>query len=151
MAQRPAAVLFTCNLNRVRSPMAAALLRRHWRGQVHIDSCGLEASAEPDPFAVAVMGEIGLDLSGHVPKTFDTLEDGSFDVVVSLTPQAQARAAEMARGYAVEVEHWPIADPTLGQGSREQRLQLYRQVRDELDQRIARRFLASDEAGGSAA
>lgn len=143
----PAAVLFACNLNRVRSPMAEALLKRLVGDRIFVDSCGLKPWREPavdgegaDPFAQAVMAEIGCDLSGHAPKTFDELEDDSFDLVISLTPEAQHRAVEMTRGRAAEIEYWPIFDPTLADGSREARLAAYREVRDTLAARIAERF-----------
>jgi len=138
----PGAVLFACNFNRVRSPMAEALLRRVARDRIHVDSCGLRiADASPvDPFAEAVMAEIACDLSEHAPKTFDQLDDASFDLVISFTPEAQHRAVEMARGRAAEIEYWPIQDPTQVEGSRESRLAAYREVRDALAARIARRF-----------
>jgi protein-tyrosine-phosphatase len=145
---RPAAVLFACNLNRVRSPMAAALLRRRYGQAVFADSCGLRPAEAVDPFAVAAMDEIGVDIEEHRPKGFDELEDGSFDLVVSLTPEAQHRAVEMARGRAVELEYWPTFDPTLASGSREQRLEAYRQVRDELDRRLLERFGRPSTFGG---
>jgi protein-tyrosine-phosphatase len=144
----PAAVLFACNLNRVRSPMAEALLKRLVGDQVFVDSCGLKHAPEGgdedpdgiDPFAEAVMAELGCDLSEHRAKTFDDLDDSSFDLVVSLTPEAQHRAVEVARGRAVDIEYWPIFDPTLAEGSRDTRLAAYREVRDALAARIAQRF-----------
>jgi protein-tyrosine-phosphatase len=147
----PGAVLFACNFNRVRSPMAEALLRRLVGDQVYVDSCGLKPipdggpevdGAEPviDPFAVAVMAEVGCDLAGHQAKTFEELEDASFDLVVSLTPEAQHRAVELTRGRAAEIEYWPTFDPTLVEGSREARLAAYREVRDALAARISKRF-----------
>lgn len=145
----PGAVLFACNLNRVRSPMAEALLKRLVGDRIFVDSCGLrlprraqddDGADQVDPFVHAVMAEIGCDLSGHQAKTFDDLEDSSFDLVVSLTPEAQHRAVEMARGRAAEIEYWPTFDPTLAEGSREARLAAYREVRDALAARIAARF-----------
>jgi protein-tyrosine-phosphatase len=141
----PGAVLFACNFNRVRSPMAEALLRRAVGDRVFVDSCGLkleggEAGGSVDPFVEAVMAELSSDLSRHHPKTFDQLEDSSFDLVVSLTPEAQHRAVELARGRAVEIEYWPTHDPTQSEGSREARLAAYREVRDSLAARIAERF-----------
>jgi protein-tyrosine-phosphatase len=145
----PGAVLFACNLNRVRSPMAEALLKRLVGDRIFVDSCGtrtarLEAdaadSAAIDPFAAEVMAEIGCDLSRHNAKIFDDLQDSSFDLIISLTPEAQHRAVEMARGRAVEIEYWPTFDPTLAEGSREARLAAYRQVRDMLAARIVDRF-----------
>ena len=119
--------------------------------RVYVDSVGLkqeEGEAEVDPFAAAVIDELGGDLAGFRPKTFDELEDESFDVVVSLTPEAQHRAVELARDRAVDIEYWPIFDPTLAEGSREQRLEAYRQVRDELARRIAERFGRPSTFGG---
>lgn len=142
---RPAAVLFACNLNRVRSPMAEGLLKRLAGHRIYVDSCGLKPVGEEDrdsadPFAHAVMAELGCDLTGHTPKTFDELTDSSFDLVISLTPESQHRAVELARGRAAEIEYWPTFDPTLAEGSREARLAAYREVRDALAERIAARF-----------
>lgn len=147
---RPGAVLFACNFNRVRSPMAEGLLKRLAGDRIYVDSCGLkhtpaldmeeEAGRRIDPFAAAVMDEIGCDLSGHRAKTFEELEDESFDLVISLTPEAQHRAVELARGRAVTMEYWPTLDPVLAEGSREARLAAYREVRDLLATRIAERF-----------
>jgi protein-tyrosine-phosphatase len=136
----PSAVLFACNLNRVRSPMAEALLKRLVGDRIYVDSCGAKGSEEIDPFTEAVMAEVGCDLSGHTAKTFDDLEDTSFDLVISLTPEAQHRAVELARGRAVDIEYWPTFDPTLAEGSRDARLAAYRDVRDALAARISARF-----------
>jgi len=144
----PGAVLFACNFNRVRSPMAAALMKLIHGDRVFVDSCGLRANDEVDPFAVAVMDELGADLSRHHGKRFEDLDDGSFDVVVSLTPEAQHRAVEMARGRAIEVEYWPTIDPTLATGSREAVLDAYRKLRDDLKSRILARFGKPSTFGG---
>ena len=138
----PGAVLFACNHNRVRSPMAEGLMKLMFGTRVYVDSCGLKHDEEGavDPFAAAVMEELGVDLSRHRPKTFDDLEDDNFDIVVSLTPEAQHRAVELSRGRAADIEYWPTHDPTLTDGSREARLAAYRQVRDGLARRIAERF-----------
>lgn len=144
----PDAVLFCCNFNRVRSPMAEALLKR-WAGDtIFVDSCGLkrhdaipgEEETDVDPLAAEVMAQLGVDLSQHRSKTFHELEDESFDLVISLTPEAQHRAVELARGRAADIEYWPTHDPTLVEGSREHRLDAFRQVRDGLAARIAQRF-----------
>jgi protein-tyrosine-phosphatase len=151
MAERlPGAVLFACNHNRVRSPMAEALMKLMFGDRVYVDSCGLrrDEEDEPDPFAVAVMDEVGWDLRGHRPKTFDDLEDESFDLVVSLTPEAQHRAVELARHHAVELEYWPTHDPTLAMGSREAVLEAYRETREALLSRIRARFGAAVTFGG---
>ncbi len=148
MGALPDAVLLACNLNRVRSPMAAALLRQRFGARVFVDTCGLKPAETVDPFAAAVMAEVGLDIAGHRPKGFDDLEDGSFDLVISLTPEAQHRATELARCRAVELEYWPTYDPTLEGGSREQRLTAYRNLRSELARRLDARFPALRGFGG---
>ena len=144
----PDAVLFACTLNRVRSPMAAALMRRRFGRSTFVDSCGLKPADEVDPFVAAAMEELGLDVAGHVPKGFDQLEDASFDLVVTLSPEAHHRALEWSRHLACEVEYWPTFDPTLADGSRDQRLDAYRQVRDRLDGRIVERFGRASTFGG---
>ncbi|MDR3506713.1 MAG: arsenate reductase ArsC [Caulobacteraceae bacterium] len=148
MGELPGAVLFACNFNRVRSPMAQALVRLIYGDRVYVDSCGLKPEGEIDPFVVIVMDELGADLSRHQAKSFDDLRDGSFDVVVSLTPEAQHRAVEMSRGRAVDIEYWPTTDPTLVEGSREARLEAYRATRDELRARILARFGRPSTFGG---
>ncbi len=148
MAGLPGAVLFACNLNCVRSPMAAGLMRQMHGRTTFVDSCGLRAGAALDPLAAAVMEEVGVDLARHRPKSFDELEDGSFDVVISLTPQAQHRAVELTRHSAVELMLWPTLDPTLAEGSREQRLDAYRSVRDELRRRLIAQFGRPSTFGG---
>ena len=118
---------------------------------VFVDSVGLkheEGQDEVDPFAAAVIDEAGGDLTGFHPKTFAELEDESFDVVISLTPEAQHRAVEIAREHAVDIEYWPTHDPTLVTGSREQILDAYREVRDELARRIEERFGRPSTFGG---
>ena len=137
MPVRPAAILFACNLNRVRSPMAAALAQS--MGLI-ADSCGLLAADEIDPFAAAVMAEIGADLTAHAPKAFEAVPAGAFDLVVSLTPEAHRRAEANTTMGGPASEFWPIDDPTLASGSREQRLEAYRAVRQDLKRRLAARF-----------
>jgi protein-tyrosine-phosphatase len=139
---RPQAVLFACGLNAVRSPMAAALVQQMFGKQLYIASAGVQ-KGEVDPFAVAAMEEIGIDIAHHKPITFEELEDLeglNFDLIVTLSPPAHHRALELTRTAAVEVEYWPTADPTVTEGSREQRLDAYRAVRDELLARIHERF-----------
>jgi protein-tyrosine-phosphatase len=135
----PGAVLFACTLNSVRSPMAAALMRHLFGKFVYVESAGARAG-ELDPFAVEVMEEIGIEIGKYKPKSFEDLEDGSFDLVITLSPEAQHKAVELTRTSAVEIEYWPTMDPTALEGSREQKLEAYRAVRDDLMRRIQRRF-----------
>jgi protein-tyrosine-phosphatase len=148
IGQLPGAVLFACNFNRVRSPMAEALTKLMYGDRIYVDSCGLKPEEGIDPFVTAVIDEVGGDLSGHQAKSFDDLNDGSFDLVVSLTPHAHHRAVEMARGRAVEIEYWPIIDPTLATGSRDARMDVYRAAREALRQRILARFGKPSTFGG---
>jgi protein-tyrosine-phosphatase len=137
----PSAVLFACTMNAVRSPMAAALMRHLTGRRVHVESAGVRAG-ELDPMAVAVMEEIGLEIGEHRPRRFEDLEDGSFDLVITLSPEAQHKAVELTRTADTKVEYWPTMDPTAVDGSREQRLLAYRAVRDQLLERLRRRFAA---------
>lgn len=141
---QPSAVLFACNMNAVRSPMAEALMKRFLGRRLYVDSCGARRG-EPDPFILEVMSEIGIDMSRHRPKSFDDLEDGFFDLIVSLSPEAQHRAIELTRTMACDIEYWPTLDATMIEGSRAVRLDAYRSVRDELDRRIRARFAALAE------
>ena len=142
-ATQPLAVLFACGLNSVRSPMAAALFAQMLGRTIYVGSAGVR-KGELDPFAVAVMAEIGIDISRHKPITFEELEDLeglNFDLIVTLSPEAHHRALELTHTNAVEVEYWPTVDPTDVEGSREQRLDAYRAVRDQLLKRIRERFV----------
>src|SRR5215813_8437346 len=139
MAGLPGSVLFCCTYNSIRSPMAEGLLKQLHGTRVFVDSAGVRA-AEIDGFVIAVMDEVGVDLSKHRSKTFDDLEDTSFDLIISLSPEAQHRAMEMTRTMACDVEFWNTLDPSIIEGSREIRLDAYRQVRDGLLRRIRDRF-----------
>ena len=139
---RPHAVLFACGMNTVRSPMAAGLFHELFGKTAYVGSAGVQ-KGEPDPFAAAVMAEIGIDITRHKPITFeelDELEGLNFDLIVTLSPPAHHKALELTRIHAAEVEYWPTLDPTGVEGSREQRLNAYRAVRDELMARIRERF-----------
>jgi len=135
----PGAVLFACSRNAVRSPMAAAILKHLAGRRIYVESAGVRPG-EPDPFAIAVMEEMGIDMSRHKPVSVGDLHDLSFDLIVTLAPEAQHQALELAHGYAIDVEYWPTPDPTLASGSREQILDAYRDVRDRLFTKIKQRF-----------
>ncbi|HEV2366000.1 MAG TPA: low molecular weight phosphatase family protein [Caulobacteraceae bacterium] len=131
-------VVFACNLNRVRSPMAAAILRR-LRGGV-VQSCGVYAddADEPDPFAAQVMAEAGFELGRESRRKLSDLDLQAFDLVITLTPEA--RASAQAQAGRLAIEHWPIDDPTLAFGSRATILEAYRAIRDALVARVEKRF-----------
>lgn len=138
----PGAVLFACTLNAVRSPMAAAIMRHLYGRFVFVESAGARRG-ELDLLAVEAMDEIGIEVGKHKPKRFEDLEDVSFDLIVTLSPEAHHKAMELTRVTAAEVEYWPTMDPTIVEGSREQRLEAYRAVRDGLMHRMEQRFAGS--------
>lgn len=146
---RPHAVLFACGMNAVRSPIAASLLKQMLGTTVYVGSAGVQ-KGELDPFAVAVMEEVGIDISRHKPITFEELEDLeglNFDLIVTLSPPAHHKALELTHKVASDVEYWPTMDPAASEGSREQRLNDYREVRDQLMARIRERF--GQQSGGN--
>jgi protein-tyrosine-phosphatase len=146
---RPHAVLFACGMNAIRSPMAAGLFKQLYGKTLYVASAGAHKGTL-DPFAVAVMEEVGVDISRHKPTTFeelDELEGLNFDLIVTLSPPAHHKALELTRTHAAEVEYWPTADPTAAEGSREQRLEAYRGVRDQLAALIRARFGAPGGGG----
>jgi protein-tyrosine-phosphatase len=136
---RPRAVLFVCTFNRVRSPMAAGLVRRLYGDAVRAESCGLAPGEDVDPLAAAVMAEIGVDLSAHLPQRLENLiDEGEFDLIVALSADAWTHVGASIGGIAAL--HWPTPDPTEGEASREMRLEAFRLTRRELEARIIDRF-----------
>ena len=139
MSDLPGAVLFACTHNSVRSPMGEGLLKHLLGHKIYVDSAGVRPK-EVDGFVIEVMEEIGIDLSQHRDKSFDDLEDTSYDLIISLSPEAQHKAVELTRTMACDVEFWNTFDPSIIEGNRETRLDAYRQVRDQLKKRIEERF-----------
>ncbi len=150
MNRPPFRVLFCCTGNALRSPMAEGLTRSLFAHAVRVDSVGVGV-APLDPFAVVVMDEIGIDISAHGPKSLDQLGETAFDLIISLTPEAQCRAGDLSRDGRAEREFWPTQDPSLSKGNRDQRLAAYRAVRDALMARIKERFKDLAPAPGAAA
>src|SRR6476661_10700242 len=149
-ARNPQAVLFACGFNSVRSPMAASLLQQMFPKALYVRSAGVK-KGELDPFAVAVMAELGQDISRHKPMTFEDLDDWeglNFDLIITLSPEAHHKALDLTRTVAAEVEYWPTQDPTGAEGNREQKLQAYREVCDGLLLRIRKRFSKAAAASG---
>jgi protein-tyrosine-phosphatase len=145
----PQSVLFACALNSVRSPMAASLLQHMFPQTLYVKSAGVR-SGQLDPFAVAVMAELGQDISKHRPVTFEEIEDWeglNFDLIITLSPEAHHKALELTRTIAADVEYWPTPDPTSIEGNREQRMQAYRDVCDGLLSRIRKRFARGGGGG----
>lgn len=140
MSRLSASVLYVCSMNRVRSPMAAALTRRLYGEAMRVESSGLCASDDVDALAAAAMREVGVDLSSHRPRLLSDIDPKGFDAVVALSDDAWDEVRSLAAAEGLEADFWPISDPTLEEGSREQRLEAYRQIRHELEGRITARF-----------
>lgn len=138
----PSSILFICGMNSIRSPMAQAIARSLLPRNIFIQSAGIR-EGERDHFVDSVLHEIGLDLGDRQPRLYNEMEDGFYDVIVTLTPEAHHRALEITRTSAAEVIYWPTSDPTAiqGQGKREQALEAYRDVRDGLTANIKEHFL----------
>jgi len=136
----PGAVLFACTMNSVRSVMAFSIMKYLYGKFVYVDAAGVRAG-ELDPMAVEVMEEIGIEIAKYRPKTFEDMEDSSmFDLCITLSPEAQHRAVDLAHTSAIDIEYWPTMDPTIVEGSRDQQLEAYRAARDGILKRIKARF-----------
>ena len=150
MAGNPTSVLFACDHNAVRSPMAEGIMKKYYGTHIFVQSAGVKHDLEIDGFSIAVAAEIGVHLEKHRVRSFDEMEEwgddiDGYDLVIALSPASQRRALEYTRFHALEVEYWPIFDPTgLGE-SREDKLRVYRQARDQISQNIIARFGPPDE------
>lgn len=147
---QPQSVLFACTMNVVRSPMAAAILGHLAGSRIVVTSAGVRAG-DPDPFAIAVMDEIGIDMSDHEPRVLGAVRHELFDRIVTLSPEAHHHALEFTRIMAAEVRYWPTEDATayafLVRETREQRLGHYRHVREQLFRRIKAEFMPEGTGG----
>ncbi|MEP3848394.1 MAG: low molecular weight phosphatase family protein [Paracoccaceae bacterium] len=146
----PQSVLFCCDHNAVRSPMAEGIMKKYYGTGTYVQSVGVKNDMEIDGFSIAVCQEMGVELSRHKSRSFDEMENwgddlSSFDLIVALSPASQRRALELTRFYHLEVEYWPILDPTgLGE-TREAKLEQYRAARDQVITHLTRRWGAPDD------
>ena len=141
----PQSVLFCCDHNSVRSPMAEGIMKKLYGTQCYIQSVGVKNDLEIDGFSIAVCAELGVELSRHRSRSFDEMEDwgddlSSFDLVLALSPASQRRALDLTQFYHIEVEYWPILDPTGLGDNREARMALYRQARNQIRDRLIARW-----------
>lgn len=142
LAKPVQSVLFMCALNQVRSPLAEALAKHFFGKSVYVQSAGVR-KGEIDGFMLAALDELGIDAKKHRPKTIAELEEWeglNFDLIITLSPEAHHKALDLTRAISSDVEYWPMADPTLVQGSRDQMMDAYRDVRDALMKRIRGRL-----------
>jgi len=141
----PQSVLFCCDHNAVRSPMAEGMMKKYYGHETYVQSAGVFNDMDIDGFSVAVCAEFGIELSRHRSRSFDEMEQwgddlSGFDLVVALSPASQRRALDLTRYFHLDVEYWPILDPTGIGDTREQKLNAYRQARDQIRIRILERF-----------
>ncbi|MDE3079046.1 MAG: low molecular weight phosphatase family protein [Paracoccaceae bacterium] len=138
-------MLFCCDHNAVRSPMAEGLMKKFYGQSLYVQSAGVKNDMEIDGFSIAVCREIGVELARHRSRSFEEMQQwgddlSGFDLIVALSPASQRQALELTRYYHLEVEYWPILDPTgLGEG-REAKLASYRLARDQIRDRMIARF-----------
>ncbi|WP_268946176.1 MULTISPECIES: arsenate-mycothiol transferase ArsC [Pseudooceanicola] len=144
-AERPQSVLFCCDHNAVRSPMAEGIMKAFYGRDIYVQSVGVHNDLEVDGFCIAVCAEMGVELERHRSRSFEEMQEwgddlSSFDLVVALSPASQRSALELTRHFHLEVEYWPIMDPTGIGETRDQKLNAYRQSRDQIIERLKRRF-----------
>ena len=141
----PQSVLFCCDHNAVRSPMAEGLMKKFYGEGTYVQSVGVKNDMEIDGFSVAVCEEMGVELARHRSRSFDEMEQwgddlSSFDLVIALSPASQRRALELTRYFHLDVEYWPILDPTgLGE-TRADKLAQYRKARDQIIGKLTERW-----------
>ena len=141
----PQSVLFCCDHNAVRSPMAEGIMKQLYGTDTYVQSAGVKSDLDIDGFSIAVCKEIGVELARHRVRSFDEMEEwgddlSSFDIVVALSPASQRRALELTRWFHLDVIYWPIMDPTgLGE-TREAKLNAYRQTRDQIIKHLKDRW-----------
>ena len=141
----PQSILFCCDHNSVRSPMAEGIMKKFYGTGTYVQSVGVKGDLEIDGFAIAVCQELGVELSRHRSRGFDELEEwgdtlSSFDLIVALTPTSRETACQLTRVFHLDVEYWPIFDPS-GQGeNRETKLESYRKARDEIIEKLTERW-----------
>ncbi len=141
----PQAVLFCCDHNAVRSPMAEAMMKKFYGQRAYVQSAGVRNDMEIDGFSIAVCAELGIELARHRARSFEEMQNlgddlGQFDLIIALSSASQHAALDLTKSYHLEVEYWPIIDPTaLGEG-RDAKLSAYRQARDQIKTRMLARF-----------
>ena len=133
--QEVGAILFACNINAVRSAMAEAMIKITFPGEIFVDSCGV-SPGNPDGFAIAVMNEIGIDISAHQPKSFEDLDSEFYDVIISFSPEAHSAAVALTQSMDCETVYWRVDNLAGVSGSRDERLRAYRFVRNDIQTRL---------------
>lgn len=143
--QIPHSILFCCDHNAIRSPMAEGLMKKFYGRAAYVQSAGVHNDMEIDGFAIAVCQELGVELSRHRSRSFEEMQSwgddlGSFDLIVALTPASQRHAMELTRHAHLDIEYWPVMDPSGLAEGREAVLHKYRETRDQIRGRMIDRF-----------
>ena len=141
----PSSVLFCCDHNAIRSPMAEGMMKKFYGRAAYVQSAGVKNDMDVDGFAIAVCDEVGVPLANHRSRSFEEMQDwgddlGQFDLIVALSPASQRMALEMTRHAHLDIEYWPIMDPPGLAEGRETKLAAYRQTRDQIEKRMLERF-----------
>ena len=152
MAELPNSVLFCCDHNAIRSPMAEGLMKKFYGQDAYVQSAGVFNDMEIDGFSVAVCAELDVELSRHRSRSFDEMQEwgddlSGFDLIVALSPGSQRRALELTRYYHLEVEYWPVMDPSDLSEDRDAKLALYRQTRDQIRDKMLNWFGPPTQTG----
>ncbi len=145
MGELPQSILFCCDHNAIRSPMAEGMMKKFYGQDTYVQSAGVYNDMEIDGFSVAVCHEIDVELSRHRSRSFDEMQEwgddlSAFDLVVALSPGAQRRALDLTRMFHLDVEYWPIMDPSGIGETRDAKLEQYRKARDQIRERMVKRF-----------
>jgi arsenate reductase len=125
--------------------MAEGIMKKFYGHDCYVQSAGVHNDLEIDGFAVAACDEIGVELSRHRSRSFEEMQQwgddlSGFDLVIALTPASQRQALEFTRFFHLDVEYWPVMDPTGIGEARETKLNAYRQARDQIRARMVERF-----------
>jgi arsenate reductase len=125
--------------------MAEAMMKKYYGHAAYVQSAGVKNDMEIDGFSIAVCAELGIELSRHRSRSFDEMQQwgddlSGFDLVVALSPASQRKALEFTRFFHLDVEYWPILDPTGIGESRDAKMSAYRQARDQIKTRMFERF-----------
>ncbi|MCY3880065.1 MAG: low molecular weight phosphatase family protein [Rhodobacteraceae bacterium] len=143
--QLPTSILFCCDFNAVRSPMAEGIMKKIYGNRTYIQSAGVRSDLDINGYAVSVCHEIGIELSRHRTRAMHEMREfgddlASFELIVALSPAAQKVASEHTRYFALDLEYWPVLDPTGMAEKRDENLLYFRKTRDQIMNKILERF-----------
>ena len=129
-------------------------MKKLYGQRAYVQSAGVHNDMEVDGFSIAVCNELGIEISRHRSRSFEEMQEwgddlGQFDLIIALSPASQRQALELTRFFHMDVEYWPIIDPTAIGETREAKLQAYRQARDMIRDRMIARFGPPSEEGAT--